>query len=322
MTANLPPQFHNKEAELKTAKTPDEKISILEQMLSIMPKHKSSEKLQAEIKTKISRFKKEKLKVSQTAKHSTVPMVLREGAGQVVICGPPNSGKSTLLASLTNAKPAAAEYPFTTKLPTPGMAKYEDILIQLVDTPCLAKDFSEDWLGSILRNSDILLFLFDLSSDTLLEELEDSFRVLERFKIKEENKLSFTKKILWTGNKIDRDNAPEIKDVFLDLYGEYVPKLFEISAKETINLQQLPQILYSSLDIIRVYTKIPGKPPESKNPYTLKKNSQVIELAGLIHKDLRKTFRYARLWRQGEEKPAIAGRDFLLQEKDVIEIHA
>ncbi len=161
MVANLPPQFHEKEAELKKARTPEEKIAILEELLTIMPKHKSSEKLQAEIKTKISRLRKEMERQPATARRQTVPSVPREGAAQVIICGPPNSGKSTLLAALTRAEPVIADYPFTTKLPMPGMLLYRQVSIQLVDTPPLATEFSENWLGEILRRGDLLVFLFD-----------------------------------------------------------------------------------------------------------------------------------------------------------------
>jgi len=321
MVANLPPQFYEKEAELKRAKTIDEKIAILEELLSIMPKHKSSEKLQAEIKTKISKYKKEKEKPTVTAKKQTVPIIKKEGAGQVIICGPPNSGKSTLLSCLTNANPSIGEYPFTTKLPTPGMLIYEDIKIQIIDTPSLSLEFSENWLGDILRKSDSLVFLFDLSSNYILEEMEESLLVLEKFKIKEENSFTFNKKIIWVGNKIDKPESSEIKEVFLDLYRDKIPQFYQISAKEKINIQSFPEKIFQSLEIIRVYTKIPGKPPDLENPYTVKKNILLIELAEIIHKDLVKNFKYARLWR-GKSNPIIAGRDFILEDKDIIEIHS
>ncbi len=321
MVVNLPPQYYEKEAELKKAKTPEEKIAILEELLSIMPKHKSSEKLQALIKSKIAKYRRLKEKSPKIARRSTVPIIEREGAGQIIICGPPNSGKSTLLTALTKATPLIADYPFTTKMPTPGMFSYQDIKIQLVDTPPLSTEFSENYLGDILRKGDVLLFLFSLSSDNLIEEIEDSLKVLEKFKIKEEGKFNFTKKIIWAGNKIDEPSSKEIEEVFVDLYGNQIPQFLKISAKERINLENLGDIFFEALDIIRVYTKIPGKPPDLENPYTLKKNTSVIELAEIIHKDLVKNFKYARLWRHTESKPLIAGRDHILQDKDIIEIH-
>ncbi|MCM8761890.1 MAG: 50S ribosome-binding GTPase [Candidatus Omnitrophica bacterium] len=322
MPVNLPPQYHQKEAELKTAKTLEEKISILEELLAIMPKHKSSEKLQALLRTKIAKYRKELEKKPQTAKKQTIPVIVKEGAGQVVLCGPPNSGKSTLLSVLTKARPEIADYPFTTKIPTPGMMKYKDINIQLVDTPSLSYQFSENWLGDILRKADALIFLFDLASDSLIEDMDDSLKTLERFRIKEEGSFVFTKKILWAGNKIDNPSSEDIKEIFKELYGDKIQNNFiEISAKEGTNLEILPEMIFKLLDIIRVYTKIPGKPPDTENPYTLKKDSLVIDLAEIIHKDIAKNFKYARLWREGDEKIAIAGRDYKLEDGDIVEVH-
>lgn len=321
MVANLPPQFHEKEAELKKAGTLDEKIAILEEMLSIMPKHKSSEKLQAEIKTKISRYRKEKEKPSSTAKRATAPIIEREGAGQVAVCGPPNSGKSTLVASLTKANTQVGDYPFTTTLPVPGMLTYQDIKIQLIDTPSLDPDFSEGWLGDILRKSDSLLFLFDLASDSLLEELEKSLQVLENFKIKVPENFVFSKKTIWAGNKIDVPKAKDIKEVFREFYQEKIPGFLEISGRERLNLENLKEEIFRSLEIIRVYTKKHGHPPDLENPYTVKRNASILELAENIHKDISSNFKYARVWRTGSDNVAIAGRDFLLQDKDVVEVH-
>jgi len=322
MPVNLPPQYHQKEAELKTAKTLEEKISILEELLTIMPKHKASEKLQALLRTKIAKYKKVIEKKPQAVKKQTVPTVIREGAGQIVFCGPPNTGKSTLLSVLTKAKPDIAEYPFTTKTPCLGMLQYADIKIQLVDTPSLSFQFSENWLGDILRKADALVFLFDLSSDSLLEEMEDSLTTLERFRIKDEATFTFTKKILWAGNKTDVSASKDIKEVFTELYKNKIQDGFlELSAKEGINLEQLPEHLFNLLEIMRVYTKIPGKPPDKANPFTLKKGSSVIELADIIHKDIAKNFKYARLWRIGDDKIAIAGRDYKLEDGDIVEVH-
>jgi len=319
MVVNLPPQFHEKEAELKKAKTIEEKISILEEMLAIMPKHKSSEKLQALLRAKISKYKKMLEEEKKTKKKSPVPVIEKEGAGQIAICGPPNSGKSTLLSKLTNANPEIGDYPFTTKIPNVGMMDYEDIKIQIVDTPSLSTEFTENWVGDILRKADSLVFLFDISTDFILEEMEDSLKVLERFKIKAENDFKFNKNIIWVGNKIDLPQSNEIKEIFQEFYGSYIPEILTISAKENENIEILKEKLFYSLEIIRVYTKTPGKPPDLENPYTLKKDTRVIELAEIIHKDLVKNFKYSRLWRDG--KVIIAGRDYVLQDKDIIEIH-
>lgn len=322
MVVNLPPQYHEKEKELKKAKSPEEKIAILEEMLAIMPKHKSSEKLQALLKSKISKYRKMMEKTPSVAKKSPIPQIPREGAAQVVICGPTNSGKSTLLSSLTKAKPEIADYPFTTIVPVPGMLAYQDIKIQLIELPPLSSEFTENWVGDYIRKADLILFLFDLSSDNLIEDIEDAFNVLERFKVKKEGEFEFFYPILWVGNKIDIPRYKEIKEVFVELYRDRIPFFVEISAKEGLNLENLPEEIFKKLDIIRVYTKIPGKPPDLENPYTLKKGTQLIELAEIIHKDIAKNFKYARLWRENSDKPLVVGRDFVLEDKDIVEIHA
>ncbi|MCM8818371.1 MAG: 50S ribosome-binding GTPase [Candidatus Omnitrophica bacterium] len=321
MVVNLPPQFHEKEAELKKAKTIEEKISILEEMLSIMPKHKSSEKLQALLKSKISKYKKMLEEQPKTKKKSPVPIIQREGSGQIGICGPPNSGKSTLLSKLTKATPEIGDYPFTTKIPIPGMMDYQDIKIQLIDTPSLSLEFTENWVGDILRKTDALLFLFDISTDSILEEIEESLKVLEKFKIKLENSFEFNKKIIWVGNKIDLPRSNEIKEIFYEFYSDKIPEIIIISALKSENLDILKEKIFNSLEIIRVYTKTQGKPPDLENPYTLKKGTKVIELAEIIHKEFVKNFKYARLWRDETDKVIIAGRDYVLQDKDIIEIH-
>jgi len=322
MPVNLPPQYHKKEAELKEAKTPEEKIAVLEELLSMMPKHKSSEKLQALLKSKIAKYRKAAVKEPQASRRTLVPVIEREGAGQVAICGPVNGGKSSLLSLLTKARPEIADYPYTTKLPLPGMMKYRDIKIQLLDTPPLSGEFMENWMGDLLRKADALIFVFDISSDFIIEEMEDSLGVLEKFRIKEESGFAFCKKVLWTANKIEKPSYEDMKEIFLELYGEKIPGFAEISVKEKLNTEILPQRVFNLLDIIRVYTKTPGKPADMENPYTLSRNSQVIQLAGLIHRDIAENFRYARLWRQGEEKVSIAGRDYGLKDGDVVEIHA
>lgn len=321
MVANLPPHYHTKEAELKKAKTPEEKIQILLEMMSIMPKHKGTEKLQKELKSKIAKLRKEAAEKKVISRGSPVPAIVKEGAGQVIIAGAPNTGKSTLLGSLTKAKPEIADYPFTTKIPQPGMLHYQDIQIQMIDTPALASGISENWLGDMMRKADLIMLLLDLSDDDILEKMEDVMRVLEDFKIKTEGKWEFTKKILWVGNKIDLPGWKEIRDVVCELYpiGE---ELLTISAKENINTENISESIFKKMGIIRVYTKIPGKPAEMKDPYTISANSTLEDLAKAIHKDLVKTFRYARLWKNGQGNPIIAGRDYILEDRDLVEIHA
>ena len=307
MPANLPPQYHITEAKLKEAKAPEEKISIYEELLSIAPKHKGTENLQKDLKTKIAKLRKI-LGSKKKTKKELLYIVKKEGGAQVVITGPPNSGKSSLLNALTNAKAKTSEYPFTTKIPQPAMMPYEDILIQLIDTPPLTNDFSPGWLKSILKNADILIIVFDLSKKN---EVDDFFKLLKNLKIDH-------KKTLLIGNKIDLEKSKQnIKKM-----GTFPQESVVVSCLEKTGLEELKQKIFELAEIVRVYTKSPNRETDFAHPFTLAKGSKLLDLAQEIHYDLAEKFKYARLFRKDLRKPIIVGKEYVLQDKDVIEIHA
>lgn len=306
MPANLPPQFHTISAKLKGAKTVEEKISILEELLAITPKHKGTDKLQGNIKAKIAKLKERKPKKT---KRETLYSIQREGARQTVIMGPANSGKSTLLNALTNAKVKVASYPFTTQIPQPAMMPYEDILIQLVDTPPLTEK-SPPWLRGILKESDGLLAIFDLSKDSVYQDIKNLKEILNNWRIT-------NKKILFLGNKIDLEKSTiNLKKI------EVRHKIKAISCLKKIGIEKLKKEIFDLLEIIRVYPKSPKKSsPDFGHPFILKKNSKLIELANQIHQDFVFSFKYARLFKGSSKIPQIVGKDYLLQDGDIIEIH-
>ena len=172
MPANLPPQYFDVEKKLKTAKSADEKIAIMEELLSIIPKHKGTEKLQALYKTKIAKLRTQAHKKTGATRHVDLYHIEKSEAGQVVLIGPPNSGKSSLVKALTNADPEVADYPFTTHAPSPAMMKYENIQIQLIDTPPITQDYFEYWQAEMIKNADLVLAIIDLSGpDPVLDFL-------------------------------------------------------------------------------------------------------------------------------------------------------
>ena len=303
MPANLPPQFYALSMKLKEAVSPDEKISILEEMLRISPKHKGTENLQKDLKTKIAKLKKQRPK---KIKGRTSYSIKKEGAGQVVISGPANSGKSSLLNALTNANVKVAPYPFTTKIPEPGMMPYEDILIQLVDTPPLSKEFSPPWLKEILKTSDILLAVFDLSKEDVAKDIEDFKKILDNWKLSE-------KKIIFLGNKVD---------LGYNLAGSQY-KIKPISCQKKIGLEELKKEIFDSLEIIRVYTKSRNQGlPEFEHPFIIKKNTPLIELAPKINPRFSSAFKYAKLFKKNSKVSQIVGKDYILQNGDIIEIYS
>jgi len=184
MPANLPPQYYEAERRYRQAQSYEEKIAILQEMLAIMPKHKGTDKLQAELRAKISKLKKTAQKKTGPRRKGFSYRIPREGIAQVALIGPPNSGKSSILATLTKTKPEIADYPFTTYEPSVGMLTWENVKIQLVDTPPIAEEFKIPWLGEVLRGADLLLIVLDLGKDDILDRAEEVLKKLEASKKK------------------------------------------------------------------------------------------------------------------------------------------
>src|SRR6516165_3973634 len=166
MAANLTPQYLEAEADYKKAQTAAERLECLKKMYSLLPKHKASEKLQADLKTKISETKKEVEQERKSPKKVGVSYKIpKQGAGQYVIMGGPNAGKSRLLTRLTRATPEVAPYPFTTREPHAGMMDWEDVRVQLIDLPPITADFMESYVSSMVQAADAALLLLDLGDD-------------------------------------------------------------------------------------------------------------------------------------------------------------
>src|SRR3954454_23990427 len=165
MAANLTPQYLEAEAEYKKAQTAEDRLACLRKMYALLPKHKASEKLQAELKTKIKHASDEAEADKHKKKGGVSYKIPRQGAGQVALVGPPNSGKSRLLTRLTRATPEVAPYPFTTHQPTAGMMDWEDVRVQLIDLPPITADVMEGWVSSMVRAADGALFVVDLADD-------------------------------------------------------------------------------------------------------------------------------------------------------------
>ncbi len=325
MPANLPPQYFEAEKNFREAKTAEEKIVALEEMLAIMPKHKGTDHLRADLRRRIAKLSQTGDKKAATQRASMV--ILKEGAAQIAVIGLPNAGKSQLVSRVTNASPTVAEYPFTTRTATPGMMEFENIQIQLIDTPALAPQSIEFWLPPILRRADALLVMADLSDDPLAQieaittELGNMrIGIIDEETEDEQQSVLQHKKALIIGNKIDLAQASQNYTVLQDKYKDQLP-VIAISAKEGIGLEELKLKIYQMLDIIRVYTKMPGVKPDFNDPIILERGSTLENAATEVHKDFQAKLKYARLWGSGKHDGIMVKRDHILQDGDIIELH-
>jgi uncharacterized protein len=317
MPANLTPEYMSAEQDYKSARTHGEKLAALERMLATVPKHKGTEKLQADIKRRLSQERKEAHK--KGAAHSTpFYLVEKEGAGQVALVGPPNSGKSQLVAALTHARPEVGDYPFTTRAPTPGMMAFEDVQIQLVDLPPMSREFMEPWLPQAIRNATAGLLVVDLADPDVLDEIGFIEALLE------ERRLARPKMLV--ANKLDLEGAADIFTALEELYGGRYRAL-AISAAEGLNLDRFRREVFDMLELVRVYTKPPGKKFEMTIPYVLHRGQTVIDAARLVHKDFAEGLKFARLYRAeagGSACPTsgmMVERSHVVEDGDILELH-
>jgi small GTP-binding protein len=327
MPANLPPDYFAAEKEYRAAKSIPEKIQALEEMLAIMPKHKGTDKLQADLKRRISRLKMEARRKPATKRGYTY-YVKKEGAAQIFLIGPPNTGKSQLLSQLTSATPEVADYPFTTRKPLPGMMRFENIQIQLVDVPPISNEHRVAWLPGIIRNADAILLIVDLSKENLLEQVENVIEELEKSRIRLGGNQSeedgddpmFRLRTIVVGNKSDCPEAGENFEILKEIYSDKFA-LIDISAQDSTNLDKLKREIFDLLNIIRVYTKSPGKKPDYNDPVILKKGSALADFASAIHKDFAAKLKFARIWGKDKYAGQMIQRDHILRDEDVVELH-
>jgi len=325
MPANLPPQYFEAEKRFRAAKEPEEKIAALEAMLAIMPRHKGTDKLHAMLRQKIARFSQEAERKYATARRAGF-YISREGAGQIMLVGPANAGKSQLLAALTEAIPEIAEYPFTTKTPIPGMMKFEDIQIQLVDTPPIGHKEVRILLANTLRNADIIAIVIDLSREPV-SQVEAALQGLREARIEpltdngtQITPGSYPRKVLIVGNKNELAGSNKNWERLRSQYDRLFP-LVSISAREGGGLEEFKRAVYQALDIIRVYTRTPGSKADMTDPMILEKGSTVREAAESLHKDFYQNLKYAVVWGSGKYDGQRVSKGHVLQDGDIVEFH-
>ena len=327
MPANLPPEYLEAEKRYRAAKNPTEKLACLEDMLTLLPKHKGTDKLRGDLRRRISKVKASSQGKKTAGKKESAFHIDKEGAGQVVVVGPTNVGKSALVARLTNANPEVADFPLTTWKPTPGMMPVENIQIQLVDTPALNRDYVEPELLDLIRRSDLILLVVDLQTDPV-QQLEETIRLLKENRIIASHLrdtyagelLAKFIPLLVVANKNDDENTDEYLEIFRELTNNDWP-MISLSTTTGRNLEMLKSTLVDMLQIIRVYSKAPGKEPDLTSPFVLKRGSTVEDFAGKVHKDFVHKLKIAKVWGDGVFAGQMVQRDYILQDGDVVELH-
>jgi ribosome-interacting GTPase 1 len=330
MAVNLPPQYHDAEARYKKAQTLEDKLAALKEMWVILPKHKASEKVQAELKTKISELT-DQIEHARTAPKKAAPgthKVPRQGAGQIVFLGPPNAGKSLLITKLTKATPTVAPYPFTTREPVPGMMDFEDVRIQLLDMPPVTSEHYEHFITEITRAADAAVLFLDLSDDdgvTATQAVIDRLKVARRELVPAgsptpDDPAVYALPTILVANKCD-DEAADIRlEIARESFGSRFP-LQIISAERGDGLPELRAAMYGVLGVMRIYTKQPGKPADMASPFTCPIGSTVAEFATRVHKDFEEGLKSARVWGSAAHDGQTVGREHELKDKDVVELH-
>jgi ribosome-interacting GTPase 1 len=326
MPANLPPDYFEAEKHYREAKTPRDKIAALEDMLTIMPKHKGTDKLRADLRKRISKLKEASQTKKGTGRRESAYSIEREGAGQVLVTGPANVGKSSLVALLTNASPQVADFPHTTWKPTPGMMPVENIQIQLIDTPPLDRDYLEPELLDLIRRADLILIVVDLQTDPV-QQLEGTAGLLEEYGIvplRRKERYAGLRGLTYVpfqvlANKNDDESTEENFEIFRELLEDDWP-VVAASVTSGRNLERFKQVVVERLEIMRVYSKAPGKEPDRRTPFILKKGSTVIDFAEKVHKDFVDKLKVARVWGNAVFDGQMVQRDHELKDGDVVEL--
>ena len=339
MPTNVTPEYKKAEEAYRNAREPKERLECLKEMARTIPKHKGTEHLQADIKTRIKQLTEELAGPKKGGKRSGPSHVVRpEGAAQVALLGPPNAGKSSLHVKLTGSTSAIGPYPYSTHLPVPGMLPYEDIHIQLVDLPPISSEFMEPWIVNALQPADAAMLVIDLSDPDCLEQVPMLLERLAEKKIflqpqwpgldsndaeqpgEPDDVFSLNLPTVLVANKSDLDPDPGEVEVLEDLLGLRFPAL-TVSAETGDGLDQVGEFLFRALEIVRVYTKTPGKPADDDKPFTVRRGGTVLDVAQLVHKDIAEGLKFARMWGTDVYDGQQVGPEHLVSDGDVVELH-
>jgi ribosome-interacting GTPase 1 len=339
MPANLSPEYKAAEAAYRSAREPRERLELLREMLRVIPKHKGTEHLQADIKARIKDLTAELGSARRSGGHGGPALTIRpEGAAQLALLGPPNAGKSLLHARLTGSDAHDAPYPFTTQYPEPGMMPHADVHFQLIDLPAVSSEHPVPWLASTLQLADAALLVVDPGEPSCVDQLADLHAVLRERRVSliaqwnagttaraddsaDGDPFALRLPTLLLVNKVERiADLPAELAALRELAAVPYPML-AVSAATGAGLAEIGPWLFEHLGIVRVYTKTPGHPADRTRPFTLRRGQTVRDVARLVHHDLARTVRYARVFGHAGFEAQQVGPDHPLADGDIVELH-
>jgi uncharacterized protein len=343
MPANLSPEYKKAEQAFRAAHEARQRLACLKEMLRAIPKHKGTEHIQADIKSRMRQLTGELNAPHKGPTHSgAAHVVRREGAAQICLIGPPNSGKSSLHAILTGSKSEIGPFPFTTREPVPGMLPFEDIVFQLVDLPPICAEHLQPCAAELLQSADAAWLVVDLTDPACAEQLlairaqlaQRSITLCDHRPGLEVGKVAAERGVddfpdpfrvhlptLLVANKSDLGSGAGEVQALEELTSTCFPAI-SCSASTGYGLDRLARFLFESLQIVRVYTKPPGQSPDRSRPFTVRRGDTVLDVARLVHQDVASKLKFARLWGSGAFEGQQVGPDHLVADGDVVELHA
>ncbi len=339
MPTNVTADYKKAEQAFREAREPADRLKCLKEMLRTIPKHKGTEHLQRDIKTRMKLLNDELAGPKKGGARTGPSYSVRpEGAAQIALLGPPNAGKSQLHQTLTGARSEVGPYPFTTQLPQPGMIPFEDIHIQLIDLPPISRDYCEPWIANSLQSAHAGIIVIDLSNPACTEHIAQVCEQLKNRKINVVDRFGNVEPdathpdddffdpfqinlpALVAANKSDLTGGPGELEAFNELVQNTFQSL-SVSALTGENLSALTRRIFELLRIVRVYTKSPGKPADTDRPFTLLHGGTVYDVAQQVHKDIASTFSFAKVWGTNVYDGQQVGPNHVLNDLDIVELH-